>query len=169
MIKRIYPYNALDAKGVFEPTYTLAEGWQAWRSNPTSGIRARFAGFSGYLGSILKGFLVFQILNDKGSSRLSIEKGFVDLGMFEDPQGEEDQKDQEDGDDEDAGDQESDQPPDLTDYQLARDKEPMTRMKPLRFRDESNMAAYAFVAAEEEDTHEPLTYHEAVACEDSSK
>ncbi|GJV06619.1 retrotransposon protein, putative, ty1-copia subclass [Tanacetum coccineum] len=31
------------------------------------------------------------------------------------------------------------------------------------------MAAYAFVAAEEEDTHEPLTYQEAVACEDSSK
>ncbi|GJW05065.1 retrovirus-related pol polyprotein from transposon TNT 1-94 [Tanacetum coccineum] len=57
----------------------------------------------------------------------------------------------------------------LTDYQLARDKEPRTRMKPLRFRDESNMAAYAFVAAEEEDTHEPLTYQEAVACEDSSK
>ncbi|GJT58861.1 retrotransposon protein, putative, ty1-copia subclass [Tanacetum coccineum] len=51
----------------------------------------------------------------------------------------------------------------LTDYQLARDKEPRTRMKPLRFRDESNMAAYAFVAAEEEDTHEPLTYQEAVA------
>ncbi|GJY10957.1 retrovirus-related pol polyprotein from transposon TNT 1-94 [Tanacetum coccineum] len=31
------------------------------------------------------------------------------------------------------------------------------------------MAAYAFVVAEEEDTHEPLIYHEAVACEDSSK
>ncbi|GKE72428.1 hypothetical protein Tco_1534469, partial [Tanacetum coccineum] len=31
------------------------------------------------------------------------------------------------------------------------------------------MAAYAFAAAEEEDTHEPLTYQEAVACEDSSK
>ncbi|GKB25007.1 retrovirus-related pol polyprotein from transposon TNT 1-94 [Tanacetum coccineum] len=44
-----------------------------------------------------------------------------------------------------------------------------TRTKPLRFRDESNMAAYAFAAAEEEDTHEPLTYQEAVACEDSSK
>ncbi|GJX85757.1 retrovirus-related pol polyprotein from transposon TNT 1-94 [Tanacetum coccineum] len=44
-----------------------------------------------------------------------------------------------------------------------------TRNKPLRFRDESNMAAYAFAAAEEEDTHEPLTYQEAVACEDSSK
>ncbi|GJX45582.1 retrotransposon protein, putative, ty1-copia subclass [Tanacetum coccineum] len=42
-------------------------------------------------------------------------------------------------------------------------------MKPLRFQDESNMAAYAFAAAEEEDTHEPLTYQEAVACEDSSK
>nr|GEX67325.1 retrovirus-related Pol polyprotein from transposon TNT 1-94 [Tanacetum cinerariifolium] len=39
-------------------------------------------------------------------------------------------------------------------------REPRTRTKPLRFRDESDMAAYAFVAAEEEDTHEPLTYQE---------
>ncbi|GKA69527.1 retrovirus-related pol polyprotein from transposon TNT 1-94, partial [Tanacetum coccineum] len=31
------------------------------------------------------------------------------------------------------------------------------------------MAAYAFVSVEEEDTHEPLTYQEAVSCEDSSK
>ncbi|GKB74706.1 retrotransposon protein, putative, ty1-copia subclass [Tanacetum coccineum] len=82
---------------------------------------------------------------------------------------EKDQIDQEDGDDEDAGDQEIDQTSDLTYYQLAQDRELRTRTKPLRFRDESNMAAYAFVAAEEEDTHEPLTYQEAVACEDSSK
>nr|GFB57146.1 retrotransposon protein, putative, Ty1-copia subclass [Tanacetum cinerariifolium] len=34
---------------------------------------------------------------------------------------------------------------------------------------QSNMAAYAFAAAEEENTPEPLTYQEAVACEDSSK
>ncbi|GJU30207.1 retrotransposon protein, putative, ty1-copia subclass [Tanacetum coccineum] len=33
---------------------------------------------------------------------------------------------------------------------------------------QSNMDAYVFVAAEEEDTLEPLTYHEAVAYEDSS-
>ncbi|GKF25023.1 retrotransposon protein, putative, ty1-copia subclass, partial [Tanacetum coccineum] len=79
------------------------------------------------------------------------------------------EEDQEDGDDEDAGDQESDQTLDLTDYQLARDRERMTRTKPLRFRDESNMAAYAFIAAEEDDTHKPLTYQEAVSCEDSSK
>ncbi|GKB27679.1 retrovirus-related pol polyprotein from transposon TNT 1-94 [Tanacetum coccineum] len=45
----------------------------------------------------------------------------------------------------------------------------MTRTKPLRFRDESNMDAYVFVAAEEEDTHEPLTYQDVIACEDSSK
>ncbi|GJY62524.1 melanoma-associated antigen 8 isoform X1 [Tanacetum coccineum] len=31
------------------------------------------------------------------------------------------------------------------------------------------MVAYAFVTAEEEDTHEPWTYREAVACEDISK
>ncbi|GJT67523.1 retrotransposon protein, putative, ty1-copia subclass, partial [Tanacetum coccineum] len=82
---------------------------------------------------------------------------------------EEDQTDQEDDDNEDVRDQETDQPPDLTDYQLVRDREPRIRTKPLRFRDESNMAAYAFVAAEEEDTHELLTYQESVACEDSSK
>ncbi|GKE46682.1 retrovirus-related pol polyprotein from transposon TNT 1-94, partial [Tanacetum coccineum] len=48
-------------------------------------------------------------------------------------------------------------------------REPRTRTKPLRFQDESNIVAYVFVVAEEEDTHEPLTYQEAVACEDSSK
>nr|GEW55777.1 retrovirus-related Pol polyprotein from transposon TNT 1-94 [Tanacetum cinerariifolium] len=69
----------------------------------------------------------------------------------------------EDGDDEDAGDQETDQTSNLTDYQLARAREPKTRTKPLRFRDESNKAAYVFVAAEEQDIHEPLTYQESKA------
>ncbi|GJT32052.1 retrotransposon protein, putative, ty1-copia subclass [Tanacetum coccineum] len=82
---------------------------------------------------------------------------------------EEDQIDPEDGDDEDAGDQETDQTPDLTDYQLVRDIELRTRTKPLRFRDESNIAAYAFAAAEEEDTREPLAYQEAVTYEGSFK
>ncbi|GKD10648.1 retrotransposon protein, putative, ty1-copia subclass [Tanacetum coccineum] len=103
---------------------------------------------------------------DKSVEELQVE---VELQRLNNHTPEEDQTDQEDGDDEDAGDQETDQPPDLTDYQLVRDREPRTRTKPLRFRDESNMAAYAFVAAEEEDTHEPLTYQEAVSCEDSSK
>ncbi|GJX58476.1 retrovirus-related pol polyprotein from transposon TNT 1-94 [Tanacetum coccineum] len=67
---------------------------------------------------------------------------------------EEDQIDQENCDDEDVGDHKTDQTPNLTDYQLARDRERRTRTKPLRFQDESNMAAYAFAAAEEEDTHE---------------
>ncbi|GKC36823.1 retrovirus-related pol polyprotein from transposon TNT 1-94, partial [Tanacetum coccineum] len=35
-----------------------------------------------------------------------------------------------------AGDQETNQPPDLTDYQLVQDREPRTRTEPLRFRDE---------------------------------
>ncbi|GJQ98654.1 hypothetical protein Tco_0009793, partial [Tanacetum coccineum] len=52
---------------------------------------------------------------------------------------------------------------------LVRDREPRTRTKPLRFRDESNMAPYAFAIVEEEDTHEPMTYQEAVACDDISK
>nr|GFA39164.1 retrovirus-related Pol polyprotein from transposon TNT 1-94 [Tanacetum cinerariifolium] len=77
--------------------------------------------------------------------------------------------DKEDGDDEDAGDQATDQPSDLTDYQLVWDREPRTRTKPLRFRDESNITTCTFVVAEEEDTHEPLTYQDPVACEDSSK
>ncbi|GKC72215.1 retrotransposon protein, putative, ty1-copia subclass [Tanacetum coccineum] len=103
---------------------------------------------------------------DKSVEELHVE---VELQRLNNHTPEEDQADQEDGDDEDAGDQETNQTPDLTDYQLARDKEPRTRMKPLRFQDEINMAAYAFVAAKEEDTHEPLTYQEAVACENSSK
>ncbi|GJS64523.1 retrotransposon protein, putative, ty1-copia subclass [Tanacetum coccineum] len=100
---------------------------------------------------------------DKSVEELQVE---VELQRLNNHTPEEDQTDQEDGDDEDAGDQETDQTPDLTDYQLARDRERRTRTKPLRFRDESNMAAYAFAAAEEEDTHEPLTYQEAVACEE---
>ncbi|GJS34884.1 retrovirus-related pol polyprotein from transposon TNT 1-94 [Tanacetum coccineum] len=103
---------------------------------------------------------------DKSVEELQVE---VKLQRLNNHTPEEDQTDQEDGDDEDAGDQETDQPPDLTNYQLVRDRKPRTRTKPLRFQDESNMAAYAFAAAEEEDTHEPLTYQEAVACEDSSK
>ncbi|GJV75354.1 retrovirus-related pol polyprotein from transposon TNT 1-94 [Tanacetum coccineum] len=103
---------------------------------------------------------------DKSIEELLVE---VELQRFNNHTPEEDQIHQEDGDDEDAGDHETDQTPDLIDYQLARDRERRTRTKPLRFRDESNMAAYAFAAAEEEDTHEPLTYQEAVACEDSSK
>nr|GEV34387.1 tetratricopeptide-like helical [Tanacetum cinerariifolium] len=73
------------------------------------------------------------------------------------------------GDDEDAGDQETNQTPDLTDYQLVRDREPRTKTKPLRFRDESNMAAYTFAATEEEDTYEPMTYQEAVASHPTEK
>ncbi|GJS98865.1 retrovirus-related pol polyprotein from transposon TNT 1-94 [Tanacetum coccineum] len=103
---------------------------------------------------------------DKSVEELQVE---VELQELNNHTLEEDQTDQEDGNDVDARDQETDQTPDLTDYQLVRDKEPRTRTKPLRFQDESNMATYAFAAAEEEDTHEPLTYQEALAYEDSSR
>ncbi|GJZ91728.1 retrotransposon protein, putative, ty1-copia subclass, partial [Tanacetum coccineum] len=103
---------------------------------------------------------------DKSVEELQVE---VELQRLNNHTPEEDQKDQEDGNDEDAGNLETDQSPDLIDYQFARDKERRTRTKPLRFQDESNMTTYAFAAAEEEDTHEPLTYQEAVSCEDSSK
>nr|GEZ18785.1 zinc finger, CCHC-type [Tanacetum cinerariifolium] len=81
---------------------------------------------------------------DKSVKELQVEVELQRLNnhtLEEDQTDNEDQTDQDDGDDEDedARDQEIDQPPDLTDYQL------------------------------EEDTHEPLTYQEAVACEDSSK
>ncbi|GJU56975.1 hypothetical protein Tco_1234741 [Tanacetum coccineum] len=103
---------------------------------------------------------------DKSVEELQVE---VELQRLNNHTPEEDQIDQEDGDDEDVRDQATDQPTDLTNYQLVQDREPRTRTKPLRFRDESNMAAYSFVAVEEEDTHEPLTYLKTVACEDSSK
>ncbi|GJV61217.1 retrovirus-related pol polyprotein from transposon TNT 1-94 [Tanacetum coccineum] len=74
-----------------------------------------------------------HINSDKSVEELQVE---VELQRLNNHTPEEDQTDQEDGDNEDAEDQEIDQPPDLTDYQLVRDREPRTRMKPLRFRDE---------------------------------
>ncbi|GJR74604.1 retrotransposon protein, putative, ty1-copia subclass [Tanacetum coccineum] len=103
---------------------------------------------------------------DKSVEELQVE---VELQGLSNRMPEEDHTDQEDSDDENSGDQETNQAHDLTDYQLVQDREPRARTKPLRFQDESNMTAYAFAAVEEEDTHEPLTYQEAVACEDCSK
>ncbi|GKF78881.1 hypothetical protein Tco_0234449, partial [Tanacetum coccineum] len=110
-------------------------------------------------------------LKDSGAGDKSVEElqVKVELQRFNNHTPEEDQIDQDNGDDEDAGDHETNQTPDLTDYQLARDRERRTRTKPLRFRDESNMVAYTFAVAKEEYIHEPLTYQKAVACEDSSK
>ncbi|GKF53420.1 retrotransposon protein, putative, ty1-copia subclass, partial [Tanacetum coccineum] len=88
---------------------------------------------------------------DKSVEELQVE---VELQRLNNHTPEEDPTDQEDGDDKDVGDQETDQTSDLTYYHLAWDRERRTRTKPLRFRDKSNMAAYAFVAAEEEYTHE---------------
>ncbi|GJW49647.1 hypothetical protein Tco_0090998 [Tanacetum coccineum] len=65
---------------------------------------------------------------DKSVEELQVA---VELQRLNNHTHEEDKTDQEDGDDEDAGDKETDQTPDLTDYQLARDKEPRTRTKPL--------------------------------------
>nr|GEY36172.1 zinc finger, CCHC-type [Tanacetum cinerariifolium] len=85
-------------------------------------------------------------LKDSGVGDKSIKELQVEgkLQRLNNHTSEEDQTDQEDDVDKDVGDQETDQPPDLTDYQLVRDREPRTRTKPLRFRDEMNMAAYAF-------------------------
>nr|GEW52569.1 hypothetical protein [Tanacetum cinerariifolium] len=94
----------------------------------------------------------FDTCADKSVEELHVK---VELHRLNNHTPEEDQTDQEDNDDEDARDQETDQTSNLIDYQLARDREPRTRTKPLRFRDESNMVAYVFVAVEEEDTHEP--------------
>ncbi|GKA92836.1 retrotransposon protein, putative, ty1-copia subclass [Tanacetum coccineum] len=66
---------------------------------------------------------------DKSVEKLQVE---VELQRLNNHTTKEDQIDQGDGDDEDAGDHENDQTPDLTDYQLARDRERRTRTKPLR-------------------------------------
>nr|GEU71248.1 retrotransposon protein, putative, Ty1-copia subclass [Tanacetum cinerariifolium] len=59
-------------------------------------------------------------LKDSGASDKFVEELQVEVKLqrLNDHAFEEDQTDQEDGDDEDAGDQATDQPPDLTDYQL---------------------------------------------------
>ncbi|GKB02008.1 MAK10-like protein, partial [Tanacetum coccineum] len=66
---------------------------------------------------------------DKSVKELQVE---VELQRLNNHTLEEDQTYQEDGDDEDAEDQETNHTPDLIDYQLARDREPRTRPKPLR-------------------------------------
>nr|GEV22460.1 hypothetical protein [Tanacetum cinerariifolium] len=74
-------------------------------------------------------------LKDSGTSanksveELQVE---VELQRLNNHKPKEDQIDLEDIDDEDAGDQETDQTLDLTDYQLALDREPRIRKKPLR-------------------------------------
>ncbi|GKA05101.1 retrovirus-related pol polyprotein from transposon TNT 1-94 [Tanacetum coccineum] len=74
-------------------------------------------------------------LKNSGTGNTSVEElqVVVELQRLNNHTPEEDQTDQEDGNDEDAGDQETDQPPDLTNYQLVCDREPRTRTKPLRF------------------------------------
>nr|GEU38534.1 retrovirus-related Pol polyprotein from transposon TNT 1-94 [Tanacetum cinerariifolium] len=66
---------------------------------------------------------------DKSVEELQVE---VELQRLNNHMPEEDQTDQEDGDDEDGGDQATDQPPDLTDYYLVRERDPWKRTKPLR-------------------------------------
>nr|GEZ31582.1 retrovirus-related Pol polyprotein from transposon TNT 1-94 [Tanacetum cinerariifolium] len=73
---------------------------------------------------------------DKSVEELQVEVELQRLNnhtLEEDQTDNEDQTNHDDGNDEDAGDQEIDQPPDLTDYQLVRDREPRIRTKPLRF------------------------------------
>nr|GEZ87283.1 retrovirus-related Pol polyprotein from transposon TNT 1-94 [Tanacetum cinerariifolium] len=74
---------------------------------------------------------------DKSVEELQVEVKLQRLNnhtLEEDQTNNKDQTDQDDGDDENAGDQEIDQPPDLTDYQLVRDREPRIRTKPLRYK-----------------------------------
>ncbi|GKA83200.1 hypothetical protein Tco_0789948 [Tanacetum coccineum] len=103
---------------------------------------------------------------DKSIEELHVE---VELQGLNNHTLKEDQTDREDCDDEDAWEQENNETLDLTHYQLVWNREQRIRTRPLRFQDESNMASYAFIVAGEEDTHEPLTYHEVVSCEDTSK
>nr|GEX97481.1 retrotransposon protein, putative, Ty1-copia subclass [Tanacetum cinerariifolium] len=114
----------------------------------------------------VKGYRLYRFDGESPKIVTSKNMVFNESAMYKDAFKDSDAN-QDDGNDEDSGYQETDQTLDLTDYQLTRDREPRIRTKPLRFQNESNMAAYVFAAAEEEDTHEPLTYQEAVACEDN--
>nr|GEV60635.1 zinc finger, CCHC-type [Tanacetum cinerariifolium] len=82
-------------------------------------------------------------LKDSGAGDKSVEELQVEVKLqrLNNHTPEDNQTYQEDGNDEDAGDQATDQPLDLTYYQLVQDREPKTRTKPLRFRDKSNMAS----------------------------
>nr|GEV20934.1 retrotransposon protein, putative, Ty1-copia subclass [Tanacetum cinerariifolium] len=73
-------------------------------------------------------------LKDSGAGNKSVEELQVEVEpkRLNNHTSKEDQTYQEDGDDKDAWDQETDQPTDLTDYQLVWDREPRTRTKPLR-------------------------------------
>ncbi|GKA14156.1 retrotransposon protein, putative, ty1-copia subclass [Tanacetum coccineum] len=63
----------------------------------------------------------FSAVTDKSVKELQVE---VELQRLNNHSLKEEQIDQEDGDDEDVGDQETNQTPNLIDYQLARDREP---------------------------------------------
>nr|GEV45067.1 retrotransposon protein, putative, Ty1-copia subclass [Tanacetum cinerariifolium] len=84
----------------------------------------------------VKGYRLYRLDNE---SPKIVTSRFVEVELQrlnnhtleEDQTNNEDQTDQYDGNDEDAGHQEIDQPPDLIDYQLVRDREPRTRTKPL--------------------------------------
>ncbi|GJW79174.1 retrotransposon protein, putative, ty1-copia subclass [Tanacetum coccineum] len=82
-------------------------------------------------------FIYKDTLKDSGAGAdKSVEElqVVVELQRLNNHTPEEDKTYQEDGDDEDVRDKETDQTPDLTDYQLARDKEPRTITKPLSFK-----------------------------------
>nr|GEX34471.1 retrovirus-related Pol polyprotein from transposon TNT 1-94 [Tanacetum cinerariifolium] len=84
----------------------------------------------GYLESV-KGYRLYR-LDDESPKIVTSSNVEVELHRLNNLTREEDQTDQEDGDDEDAGDQDTDQTPNLTDYQLGRDRERRTGTKPLR-------------------------------------
>uniref|UniRef100_A0A251V331 Putative zinc finger, CCHC-type n=1 Tax=Helianthus annuus TaxID=4232 RepID=A0A251V331_HELAN len=54
-------------------------------------------------------------------------------------------------------------------YSIAKERPRRQIKPPLRFRDEEDISAYVFMAAELEDSTEPLTYNEAIASEDSER
>nr|GEU48166.1 retrovirus-related Pol polyprotein from transposon TNT 1-94 [Tanacetum cinerariifolium] len=79
----------------------------------------------------VKGYRLYRLDNESPKIVTSRNMVFNESVMYKDTLKDFD-ADQKGGNNEDAGDQETDQPPDLTDYQLVRDREPMTRTNPLR-------------------------------------
>nr|GEV03230.1 retrovirus-related Pol polyprotein from transposon TNT 1-94 [Tanacetum cinerariifolium] len=86
----------------------------------------------GYLEGV-KGYRLYRLNDESPKIVTSRNVVFNESVMYKDTLKDSgvDQTDQEDSDDEDEGGQAIDQPPNLIDYQLVRDREPRTRTKPL--------------------------------------
>nr|GFA61974.1 hypothetical protein [Tanacetum cinerariifolium] len=113
---------------------------------------------------------IYEMLRIFGCVAYSHVEPTVDPHTEEKPRNEEEEQDEEP------------QQQNLDNYVLVRNRAKRTTSIPARYRDEGNvslsrpsgskvddMAAYAFVIAKEEDTHEPITFQEAINSNDKDE